>query len=84
MERSSPIQTRRESRLSLEDGQDAAPAYGNTPASRRASVASAIGSIQKFKESWMSIMVLKAGVGLGQVCLVPHVSEKWLMDRSLS
>jgi hypothetical protein len=84
MEPSTPTQTRRESRLSLEDGQDAAPAYGDTPASRRASVASAIGSIQKFKESWMSIMVLKAGVGLGQVCLFPYVSEKWLMDRSLS
>jgi hypothetical protein len=70
MEPSTPVQTRRESRLSLEDGQDAAPAYGNTPASRRASVASAIGSIQKFKESWMSIMFLKAGVGLGQVRLL--------------
>jgi hypothetical protein len=73
MDPSTPVQTRRESRLSLEDGQDgqaAAPAYGNTPASRRASVASAIGSIQKFKESWMSIMFLKAGVGLGQVRLL--------------
>jgi hypothetical protein len=73
MDPSTPVQTRRESRLSLEDGQDgqdAAPAYGDTPASRRASVASAIGSIQKFKESWMSIMFLKAGVGLGQVRLL--------------
>jgi hypothetical protein len=69
MDPSTLNQTRRESRLSLEGGQDAAPAYGNTPASRRASVASAIGSIQKFKESWMSIMFLKAGVGLGQVSL---------------
>ena len=66
MEDSTPYQSRRESRLSI-DQDDAAPAYGNTPASRRASVASAIGSIQKFKESWMSIMFLKAGVGLGQV-----------------
>jgi hypothetical protein len=67
MESSIPYQTRRESRLSIDQSNDAAPAYGNTPASRRASVASAIGSIQKFKESWMSIMFLKAGVGLGQV-----------------
>lgn len=36
-------------------------------ASRRASIASAVSSIQKFKESWMSIMFLKASVGLGQV-----------------
>jgi hypothetical protein len=76
MDPSTPVQTRRESRLSLEDGQDAAPAYGNTPASRRASVASAIGSIQKFKESWMSIMFLKAGVGLGQVRLLLMSRER--------
>jgi hypothetical protein len=36
-------------------------------ASRRASIASAIASITKFKESWMSVMFLKASVGLGQV-----------------
>lgn len=36
-------------------------------ASRRASIASAVGSIQKFKESWISVMFLKATVGLGQV-----------------
>lgn len=57
--------SRRESRLSVD--QSESPAYGNSPASRRASVASAIGSIQKFKESWMSVMVLKASIGLGQV-----------------
>ncbi|WWD03667.1 hypothetical protein V865_001723 [Kwoniella europaea PYCC6329] len=35
--------------------------------SRRASIRSAIGAIQKFKQSWISIMVLKGGISLGQV-----------------
>lgn len=36
---------------------------------RRALVASAVDSIQRFKQSWLSIMILKAGIGLGQVSL---------------
>ena len=36
---------------------------------RRVLVTAAVSSIQRFKQSWISIMVLKAGVGLGQVCL---------------
>ncbi|WVW86194.1 hypothetical protein I302_108236 [Kwoniella bestiolae CBS 10118] len=34
---------------------------------RRASIRSAIDGIQRFKQSWISIMVLKGGISLGQV-----------------
>lgn len=44
--------------------------------SRRALVGSAIDSIQRFKQSWKSIMFLKAGIGLGQVSPVAsHFGE---------
>ncbi|WVQ66965.1 uncharacterized protein L199_005156 [Kwoniella botswanensis] len=42
------------------------PSSGGTR-SRRASIRSAIGAIQRFKQSWISIMVLKGGISLGQV-----------------
>ncbi|WWD19637.1 hypothetical protein CI109_104099 [Kwoniella shandongensis] len=34
---------------------------------RRASVRSAMAGMQRFKQSWISIMILKGGIGLGQV-----------------
>ncbi|WVR07666.1 hypothetical protein IAU60_004708 [Kwoniella sp. DSM 27419] len=37
---------------------------------RRALVRSAVDSVQRFKQSWISIMVLKGGIGLGQVTAV--------------
>ena len=35
--------------------------------SRGAMVASAVSGLQRFKQSWLNIMVLKGGIGLGQV-----------------
>jgi len=34
---------------------------------RRALIASAVGGIDRFKKSWMSVMLLKLTIGLGQV-----------------
>jgi hypothetical protein len=31
--------------------------------------------LQRFKQSWKSVMLLKAGVGLGQVCQVPDFAQ---------
>jgi len=45
-----------------------APEDGGLQETRRALVSSVLDSIQRFKQSWISIMILKAGVGLGQVC----------------
>ena len=39
------------------------------PPSRRAMVASAVSGMQRFKQSWVNIMVLKGGIGLSQVRL---------------
>lgn len=40
---------------------------------RRDLVASAVDSVRRFKQSWISIMILKAGIGLGQVSLAHFV-----------
>jgi hypothetical protein len=42
---------------------------GEAPPTRRALVAVAVGGINRFKQSWVSIMILKASIGLGQVSL---------------
>jgi len=34
---------------------------------RRAMIASAMGGIDRFKKSWISVMLLKSTIGLGQV-----------------
>ncbi|ORX40579.1 hypothetical protein BD324DRAFT_647504 [Kockovaella imperatae] len=38
--------------------------------SRRAMVAAAVSGLQRFKQSWLSIMLLKGGIGLGQVIVL--------------
>ncbi|WWC94903.1 hypothetical protein V866_001755 [Kwoniella sp. B9012] len=53
---------------STSSGRDT-PSSGETR-SRRASIRSAIGAIQRFKQSWISIMVLKGGISLGQVIVL--------------
>jgi hypothetical protein len=40
------------------------------PQTRRALVGNAMAGLQRFKQSWKSVMLLKAGVGLGQVRLI--------------
>lgn len=42
---------------------------GEAPPTRGALVAVAVGGINRFKQSWVSIMILKASIGLGQVSL---------------
>jgi hypothetical protein len=34
---------------------------------RRDMIKSAVAGMQRFKQSWYSVMILKAGIGLGQV-----------------
>ena len=41
------------------------------PQTRRAMLASTFAGLQRFKQSWISIMILKAGVGMSQVSLDP-------------
>jgi hypothetical protein len=45
-------------------------AHATSPvaAGRRALISSAMDGMNRFKQSWISVMLLKAGIGLGQVC----------------
>lgn len=49
----------------------------NTTQSRRALIASAMESIQRFKRSWKSIIYLKGGIGFGQVSLLRARVALW-------
>lgn len=59
---------------SLREGSRLAQAGDHTqddePQTRQALVRKAMAGLQRFKQSWKSVMLLKAGVGLGQVCQV--------------
>ena len=49
--------------------QDAADSATAQASGRRALIRSAMDGMNRFKQSWVSVMLLKAGIGLGQVCL---------------